>query len=102
MENKNLLKFNNKISLFHVISVMLITFSDNIPTVFFSNYAEVPGTVGYIVSHFEVQTVPLKVLKIFSFWLLCRLKKSGIQTQSLPKRCHISIMQLWFLSLLPD
>lgn len=70
MEDKNLLKFNKTISLFHVISVMLITFSDNIPTVFFSNYAEVPGTVGYIVSCFEVQAVLLAVLKnLFSLVL---------------------------------
>lgn len=46
MENKNLSEFSNKIPLFHVISAMVITFSDNIPTVFFYTSAEIPGTIG--------------------------------------------------------
>jgi len=100
MENKKLIKIEQQE--FHVISVMLITSCEHIPKAFFSNYAEMPGTVGYIVSCFEVQTVPLIVLKTFLFCLFYRLKKSGIQTQCLPKRCHILITQLCFLGLLPD
>lgn len=41
---------------------MLITLSDNIPTVYFPNYSEVPGTVGNVVSCSEIQFVPLAVL----------------------------------------